>query len=60
MNDTISIKRYRLSYGGTGESDVRRWTLRPVEERRGNQAVRRQACAQPRDAMYATPLRTYA
>jgi hypothetical protein len=57
MNETIRIRRYRLTYSGADESNLRRWALRPVQDRRGLD-LRPERPAQPSSAMYAVPLRT--
>jgi hypothetical protein len=64
MSDTIIVRRYRLTYGGADDGDLRRWRLRRVPERRGGAdgaAPERPSGAggrQDRSAMYASPART--
>jgi hypothetical protein len=63
MSDAINIKRYRLTYGGAHESEMRRWKLRRVPDQRGAVAAAGRGSAaaaggQGSCAMYASPTRT--
>ncbi len=63
MSDSLNIKRYRLHYGGTPRSDVRRWELHRVCDmgglRGGPGGARPQAVGTQRSvAMYDSAART--
>jgi hypothetical protein len=62
MSDTINIKRYRLTYGGAHETELRRWKLRRLPDERGAASPARgsapAAGGQRSFAMYASPART--
>jgi hypothetical protein len=63
MSDPINIKRYRLTYGGAHEPEMRRWKLRRLPDQRSAVAAAGGGSAaatggQGNCAMYASPART--